>query len=95
MSLPKGFKTLEERWEGFAKFVFAGMQVPTTQYIETRRAFYGGMIEMFKMVRDDLPDQTEEVAFEMLTACEKQIDGYRAELAIEVKLWEARKRGRH
>lgn len=55
-------KTVRERWEEYAEFIFAntGVEKTSTQYRETRRAFYAGFVSCLMMGHDEIG--SEEVS---------------------------------
>lgn len=69
--------TIKAEWDSYYAKVLrpSGVQVGSTQYIETRRAFYAGMQSLFGMVME-AADRSEEAAEALLQSWDAELKDF-------------------
>lgn len=67
---------VEMLWRLYASHIFAGMNVGTTQYQETKQAYFVGFSEAFKVLSDVADKYSEDDANTILTRISKEANAY-------------------
>lgn len=74
--------TMAASWGLFSQVIFGDHKPSTVQYVETRRAFYAGMMSMQGMM-NDLPENEAE-AMAVLSNFQREAFEYTAEMLAEM-----------
>lgn len=69
--------TIEQQWTDFAAAIFEGKEISRVQYVETRRAFFGGAAAMFFVMQFISGEaKTEDEGAAKIDVAFKEIEQY-------------------
>lgn len=82
-------KSVEEMWQEYA--TTTGVPVGGVQWRETRFAFFAGVIDLFRVLRDEIPRMTDADGVKHLEALWREAtNGYRAQIDRAQAEWDKR-----